>query len=90
MSRILAEQVPAAYANADAHTRAYDSRRIVVLNFRALQLLRIQSLQQELFRLQFAFKIIASTDAGYWGKLIELDTALASYGMTPLEQSSNV
>jgi hypothetical protein len=69
----------ASYENALALTET-DTSNVVVLDFRTLQLLRIKSLQQELFRMQMRFILGGFTASEYPAKLRQLDEALSNYG----------
>lgn len=68
-----------AYEDAVAVTHT-NTGNIVVLNFKALQLLRIKTLQQELFDLQMRLQFGGFTADEYNQKLTVLDTTLTSYG----------
>jgi hypothetical protein len=67
------------YEDAEALTKTNTSK-VVVFNFKALQLLRIKSLQQELFRMQLRFTLGGFTSEEYPGGLKSLDASLCNYG----------
>ncbi|KAN0095156.1 hypothetical protein V8E51_015867 [Hyaloscypha variabilis] len=69
----------ASYENAAALAQT-DTKKVVVLNFKALQLLRIKSLQQELFTMQMRFTLGGFAAEEYPAKLELLDTTLSNYG----------
>ena len=71
--------IKASYENAVALTGT-DTEKVVVLNFKVLQLLRIKSLQQELFRLQMRHKLVGFKAGEYPRQLEHLDNTLYSYG----------
>jgi hypothetical protein len=71
----------ASYENAVALNQT-DTEKVVVLNFKALQLLRIKTLQQELFNLQMRFTLGGFTAEEYPAKLEHLDKTLRNYGRT--------
>lgn len=56
-----------------------NTKKIIVLNFKALQLLRIKSLQQELFTLQMKFILGGITLEEYPTNLEQLDLVLSNY-----------
>lgn len=56
-----------------------DSERVVVLNFKALQLLRIRSIQREPFSMQMKFRLGGITFEDYPRKLNRLDDLLDKY-----------
>jgi len=68
-----------AYDNAVALTQT-DTKKVVILNFKSLQLLRIKALQQELFSMQLRFMLGGFTPEEYPSKLEHLDSTLHSYG----------
>ncbi|KAF8859035.1 hypothetical protein BDZ45DRAFT_673590 [Acephala macrosclerotiorum] len=53
--------------------------RVIILNFKVLQLFRIQSLQEELLKLQKEFKLGGFADSEYPARLNQLDEALNRY-----------
>ncbi|KAK5219994.1 hypothetical protein LTR72_007525 [Exophiala xenobiotica] len=67
-----------AYQDAIAITET-NTKNIVVLNFKALQLLRIKSLQQELFDLQMRFQLGGYSPDEYSQSLVTLDSTLQNY-----------
>lgn len=60
-----------------------NTKKVVVLNFKALQLLRIKTLQQELFTLQMKLTLGGFSPQEYPVKLEQLDATLAQYGTYP-------
>lgn len=60
-----------------------DTKKVVVLNFKALQLLRIKTLQQELFTLQMKLTLGGFAPDEYPAKLKLLDATLIQYGSYP-------
>jgi hypothetical protein len=60
-----------------------NTKKVVVLNFKALQLLRIRTLQQELFTLQMKLTLGGFSPEEYPANLEQLDAALAQYGSYP-------
>lgn len=66
-------------AIAVAHT---NTGNIVVLNFKALQLLRIKSLQQELFDFQMELHLGLFSANDYDRKVSALDDTLQKYGQS--------
>lgn len=57
-----------------------DTKTVVVLNFKALQLLRIKTLQQELFDFQMQISLGSIGPEERASKLQHLDTTLQAYG----------
>lgn len=57
--------------------------RIVILNFKVLQLIRLKSLQEELLKLQTGFELGGFTDSEYPARLNQLDETLNRYCMMP-------
>ncbi|KAF4632146.1 hypothetical protein G7Y89_g5973 [Cudoniella acicularis] len=57
-----------------------DSRRLVVLNFKTLQLIRIKALQRELFDLQMKFRLQGVLSSEYLSSRDKLDETLGKYG----------
>lgn len=68
-----------AYNNAVALLEI-DTKKVIIFNFKSLQLLRIKALQQELFSLQLRFTLYGFTPEEYPSKLELLDSKLRSYG----------
>jgi hypothetical protein len=77
-----------AYEDAVAITQTNTSN-IVVLNFKALQLLRIRTLQQKLFDLQMGLQIGGFTPDEYDSKISVLDSTLQNYGQSERRPGSS-
>jgi hypothetical protein len=69
----------AAYRNAVDLVQT-DTKRVLVLSFKALQLLRIKSLQQELFDLQMRIRLGGIRPEDYQAPLVHVDNRLLTYG----------